>query len=464
MDDELVEEKKTKKQGKSIKNKDEKTEINKIPDVKEALNEYFKLKLKYETKINENKKKIINNVTLSNREKRSEYLKLKPKCINCQRPGGTKFNITYFEETDIEDAHRQYSATCGIIADPCNLDIKIKIGKVELMPDLLNIIQKEISDTKKEIIDNKNKLLFGFLTSESVLEKFEDLKDSVNHFSSLYEAYLSNYDNVVDNDKKKLELNEAITDSYIQIEQIKDCIKKMNETNNSQYARDAANIYVNILQPLHNKIRSLNYNETMVWYNENLNTCNLIQTKYSISNLLFSSFQDKVVSYDVGLKAQTKKKPMFVIESSESEKQVIPEIPLDNEPVYVNNGLEWKNPKYQSLWIKMPIKLKNVLMTNREWMKEFMLNYLNTKDTQNGYTFTTPPDLKIPPNILPNGEVDFGIKIYNDEYNKLPESLKQKYMTFYSVKDGVKDYNMLIKSMNDLVAKEVGFNKGFFLN
>jgi hypothetical protein len=33
---------------------------------------------------------------------------------------------------------------------------------------------------------------------------------------------------------------------------------------------------------------------------------------------------------------------------------------------------------------------------------------------------------------------------------------------FYSVKNGVKDYNMLKNSMNDLVAKEVGFNKGFF--
>ena len=447
---------------------DEKKQTTNIPDVKEALNEYFKLKRKYETKINENKKKIINNLTLSNREKRSEYLKLKPKCINCQRPGGSKFNITYFEETDLADSHRQYSAVCGIISDPCNLDIKIKIGKVELMPVLLNVIQKEITDTKNEIIDNKNKLLFGFLTAENVLDKFEDLKDSVNHFSSLYDAYLSSYDNVVDNDKKKNELNEAITNSYIQIEQIKDCIKKMNETNNVQYAQDAANIYVNILEPLYNKIRSLKYNETMVWHNDNLNTCNLIQTKYSISNLSFSSFQDKVVSYDVGLKAQTKKKPMFVIESSESsesEKQIIPqeptEIPID-EPIYVNGGIEWKNPKYQNLWNKMPIKLKNVLMTNREWMKEFMLNYLNTKNKVNGYPFTTPPDLKIPPSILPNREVDFGIKIYNDEYNKLPASLKQTYMTFYSVKNGVKDYNLLKNSMNNLVAKEVGFNKGFF--
>jgi hypothetical protein len=95
-------------------------------------------------------------------------------------------------------------------------------------------------------------------------------------------------------------------------------------------------------------------------------------------------------------------------------------------------------------------------------MKEFLFNYLNTKDKSSGYPFTSPKDLKIPPQELSAGQYDFGIKNYNDEYNKLPASLKQTYMTFYSVKNGVKDYNMLKNSMNDLVAKEVGFNNGFF--
>ena len=75
-----------------------------IHDVKETLNEYFKLKLQYETQIMANKKKIMNNSTLSNREKRREFLKLKPKCINCKRPGGTIFKTTFFAETDNDEA------------------------------------------------------------------------------------------------------------------------------------------------------------------------------------------------------------------------------------------------------------------------------------------------------------------------------------------------------------------------
>ena len=132
-----------------------------LPNVKDALNEYFILKLKYEKEIMKNKKTIIQNNKLSKREKRSEYLKLKPKCINCGRPGGTKFENVYVPYDDKIDSHRQYSATCGIIADPCNLRIKIEVGRVDLLPTLLDEMQEWIKNSKNDIIDNKNKLLFN---------------------------------------------------------------------------------------------------------------------------------------------------------------------------------------------------------------------------------------------------------------------------------------------------------------
>lgn len=437
--------------------------------IKEALNEFFKLKRNYETKIMDNKKKIINNPTLSNREKRSEYLKLKPKCVNCQRPGGSKFKITFFSETDKDEAYRQYSVICGIVADPCNLDIKIHIGKTELLPNQLNAIEKEIKNYKNEVIDYKNKLLFGYLSTENVLEKFEELKDNINHYTSLYEVYFETYNIVVDNEKKERELEETITEYYIHIEEIKNCIKKMNETNNVQYARDAVNIYTTILDPLLNKIRSLKYNETMVWQDENLNTCNLIQTRYSISNLLYTSFRDKVISYNVGLQAQTKKNPLLIIEtdevSIEEEEKETPqkskEISYD-EPKYVDGGVKWNNLEYQQIWNKMPVKLKNILITNREWMKEFLFNCVSAKAKGEACKFTAPKELIIPPEVLPSGEYNFGVKIYSDVFNKLPKTLQETYLTFYSLKDGVKNYNMLIVSMNSLIEKEVEFKRGFF--
>ena len=128
-----------------------------LPSPKEALNEYFKMKMKYESQINANKKKIMNNPTLSKREKRSEFLKLKPKCINCKRPGGTKFQVVYFDEksSDDFDSYREYRAECGIVVDPCPLEVKIKIGKVDLLPDILSSMEKEIKTYKDKIINDK---------------------------------------------------------------------------------------------------------------------------------------------------------------------------------------------------------------------------------------------------------------------------------------------------------------------
>ena len=394
-------------------------------DAKEALNEYFKLKTKYETQIMVNKKKIMNNQTLSNREKRVEYLKLKPKCINCNRPGGTRFQTTFFDATDKEEAHRQHSAICGVIGFPCDLNIKIQIGSVELLPDILNSMEKDIRDTKNEIIDNKNKLLFGYLTAEQVLSEYDSLKDAINVFTSLYENYLERYNRLVDNDETNAEINESITSSYIQINSIKDCIKKMNETSNAQYARDAVHIYVNILEPLMKKIRTLKYNETSVWHDTDLNVCKLIQKAYSIQNLSYSSFQDKVVEYNVAFNAP---KP--------------------------TSEITWHLPEYAAIWNKLPPKLKNALSPYNEWAIDFVSACVNAKSKKQYCTFVPPRNLKLPPEKLADGKYDFGVQVYSDEFNKLPKSLQDNYLTLHSTKDG---YKLLIDAMNDLVEKGVGY-------
>ena len=450
------------------------TNIKILPDVKEALNEYYKLKLKYETIIMANKKKIINNPTLSKREKRSEFLKLKPKCINCQRPGGTIFKTTYHDGNENEDSYREHSATCGIIADPCNLKIKIQMGKVELLSELLNEMEKEIKTLKNQVIDDKNKLLFGYLSTDDAIHHFNMSKEEISLYSSLYERYLETYNNIVDNEEKKVELNDSITNLYIQIDEVKNCIIKMNETDNYQYAHDAANIFITRLSPLLDIIRKFKYNECYVVHNEDTNTCNLIQRKYSIENMCLSLFQNKVMSFDTGYEGQPKKKKELVIEESSSESSESEQanytytnsdqvkIPVD-KPIYGKgpDGVQWKKPEYIKLWDILPKELKNVLIPNPEWMKEFMFNCVNKRANRQTCKFVEPKDLKLPPEKLENGQYDIGVKIYSDVFNKLDESLQNTYLTLYSTEDGVKNYDMLVNALNNLVAKEVKFDRSF---
>lgn len=435
--------------------------VSDISDIKEALNEYFKLKLKYEDKIMINKQKIMNNTTLSNREKRIEYLKLKPKCVNCGRPGGTKFQNIYFPSNDTEDAHRQYSATCGAIAEPCNLQIKINVGNVELLPNLLDEMQSRIKSFKNEVINDKNKLLFGYLSTEDVLTKFDGLKEQITSYTLLYEQYLEKYNELVDNDKKKYELNKSITESFYKIDEIKECIQKMNETNNAQYANDAVSIYTTTLQPLLNSIRILKYNENMVWHNPDTDTCDLIQNKYSIQNMSYASYTDKIISNEQGYQVKTDKKDK---KDKKGKILIIDENPSDEEIelTYGRDDITWPDPAYANLWKEMPSKLKDALRTNQEWMKDFMANCIIARKLKKPCTITAPKDLIVPPKALQNGEYNFGVKIYNDAFNKLPKQGQQIYLTLNSPNnDGSINWKGLIDAMNDLVSKELGFN-GYF--
>jgi len=441
-----------------------------VYDVKETLNEYFKLKQKYEAEIGANKKKIINNTTLSNREKRHEFMKLKPKCINCKRPGGTIFKILFNNDDSIVDSYREYNAQCGIISNPCNLKIKIRCGRTDFISDILKNMEYDIKELKNKIIDDKNKLLFGFLTTESALENFEYSKEEISTYSSLYETYLAEYNNIVDNEDKKRELEEAITNSYIQINQIKDCIKKSDETGNKKFISDAIEIYDTTLVPTLSTIRNLKYNETFVWHNADTNSCNLIQNKYSISNLLFSSFQSSVISFDFGYET---KNSQMLIESRETEEEIqeptlqpkpFGEIPQD-EPIYGKgkDGISWNIPEYNNLWDWLPIKFKTAIRPDNEWMKEFMFKCVNARKKGKPCEVVAPKNLIVPPNKLENGQYDFGVQIYSDLFNtKLEPSLQNTYLKLFIVRNGVNDYTILKDAMNRLVAKETGFDRGDF--
>lgn len=454
-----------------------------IPNVKEALNEYFRLKEQFENQNNVYKKRIINNQTLSKKEKRAEYLKLMPKCVNCKRPSrkGTIFSIVYHSADDKISEHRTFKVLCGNLADPCNLNIEFDVGNREHIDELMVSIRKEIKETKNKIIDDKNKLLFGLLTTETAVENFDDNKNYIGELTVIYERYLDLWNYEIDNTQKKSELDEELVKSYESINSIKDCIKKMNELNDTKYAVDAADIYHNVLEPILNKIRHLKYKETIVYNNDTNHTCNLIQRRYKIDDVLVTSYDDKIVSYDIGLKMDTgkKKKPGLIIESDseqeESDKLLInikgpkpvDDIPMDNPIIgQGKDGISWKIPEYQKLWDKLPSKLKSEFKLNIEWMKDFMYKCVNERSKKygQGCHLTTPPNIIIPPKKMENGQYDFGVSIYNKAFNSQPQSLQNTYLTLYKEDPNTKqrDYKMLEEALNNLVEKEVDFGRGFF--
>lgn len=267
----------------------------------EALNQFYQLKSKFEESINSYKKKIINNPLLSNREKRQEFIKFKPKCINCKRPStkGTIFTINYIpynKDTDVE-SYRKMKAQCGDIVNPCNLNIELNIGHCDSLESILNETQESLKINKNEIINLKNKLLFGVIDDNTIINDMDFYKDNINELSELYGEYFDKLLGIIDNPSKNKELEESLILYYEYLNQIKDTMKLFYNTNDNRYSREVASIYMYQLNPLLIKIRHLKYNENSLIIENN---CRLLQNKYNILDLLIEDSDNKVISNKIG--------------------------------------------------------------------------------------------------------------------------------------------------------------------
>lgn len=433
----------------------------------DGINDFYKLKRDYESAIDKEVKKL--DKGLSIHEKRREFKKLKPKCIDCNRPVGTLFTIKYDKEQD----GRILSAVCGDRVDPCNLNINIFTGYTETYPEIIKSLENDIKTIKNQIIVDKNKLLFGFINTEQALENFDSytvlIGEKTERLTSVLELYLNELDN--------REVNETIKtlqgEIYMTIGYIKDAIVSYDKTNNTQFIQDSVNIYVNQLTPKLNQLMNLKYNYNNVELENGV--FKLVQKKNSIEQLELT-YKDSVVNiFDyktIGYKQKTSKtktakvkqgqssktktvkvKPGLIIEDSDAEEDAGEEEVKEYESVKPpqfnideNGFVTWTNPDYQLLWDRLSQQLQTVLADDPVWMELSMDQYIKSKKAGQPMVFVAPPNLIIPPNDLGNDTFDLGNELYNDFYNNPKNSV---YKTFAP--------GMLRDEMNRVISKELAF-------
>jgi hypothetical protein len=450
--------------------------------VENNINEYYRLKSKYDNENDKNKKKLLNNKFLSIKEKKAEFKQLKPKCVNCGKPGGTTFASAVSKDS-MGAKFRELRAFCKA-AEPCGLNINIAVGNFENINDILQMIDKEIYEAKNEIITDKNKLLFGLITTEKVLENFDLQKASIKDYTDLLEKYLQIYIKITDDPEGKEKLNEELEKSYLLIQQLKIAIQNFNQTNGINFIRAVGNIYHNELTPVLKEILRLKYKENTVVFNESDNTYHLIQRAYSIKDLEMNSDKYETVIFDTSIQGDksrmknlTRQQPSSYFETSSSDNQSSPfdssfldqssslETDIIGAPKFneENGNVAWSNKNYKTLWNNMGSELKTALLTDKEWMQEFMDNCVKLRLQNKPCIFINPSNLIMPPQLIEDGMYDFGNPVYNDIFNKLDESYKQTLLTLFSVtEDGSKNYSILENSLADIVKKELKFNGGNF--
>ena len=325
---------------------------------------------------------------LSIKEKKAEFKQLKPKCVNCGKPGGTTFASIISKETD-GGKFRELRAFCKAV-EPCGLSINIAVGNFENIRSVLKTIDDEIYTAKNEIINDKNKLLFGLTTTEKVLENFDLQKESIRDYTSLLENYLQIYIKITDDPERNEKLEVELEKSYLHIQSIKEALRRFNETNGIEFVKSAVEIYQNQLRPILNEVLKLKYRENTVVFDENNNSYHLVQRNYSMKDLEINNDKFETVVFETSVQGdrtratsvqgdrtratsvQGDKTSVIRATKDTSDSSDTPDIigkPTINEET---GTVTWSNKNYQSLWSKMKNELKTALLSDREWMQEFM--------------------------------------------------------------------------------------------
>ena len=280
----------------------------------DALFIFYKLKNQYEYAIEEEKKKIIKLTGLNWREKRREYKRYKPKCINCKRAVGTVFSVkrnvsessessesdqNYNNEKEEHNDSRIFRAYCGDTMNPCPLNIEIASNLFNIK-EYLNEEEENLSKDKSSVIKYKNDLLFGYLSENEVVDKFEELKEKIKSETSNYEFLLSQYNEIVDNKEKNKNINNKTKEIYELISKMRNTIDKYKISDNTNYLTDAVTLYVNEILPKIKQNNKLKYNVEYVDFNEYDNTFNLVQIPYTTQEME-ANLDNKVIHLATGL-------------------------------------------------------------------------------------------------------------------------------------------------------------------
>ena len=220
-------------------------------DVKQAVNEYYALKNRYD----ERKKDVIKKIMDAKGSRKDKILKARNavfNCINCGKDGGTVFTK--------EDNHLK--ATCGNVQNPCNLDIEI-LASLSLSDEEILQTQREMDTAKQKIVEIKMNMLFGYTKEEKSIKEFEE-NIKIIETNNKNQADLKNnlkevsfYD--MQNDAKKTTIvSKKMKDVYSELAEIRRILKEYAIDGNKNLLKDVAQKQKTIKEIL-NVVRSIKY-------------------------------------------------------------------------------------------------------------------------------------------------------------------------------------------------------------
>jgi len=257
---------------KTIQNIQEMGKIYKSEPILSAIDNYYKLKSKYE-------------------------MTKKNKCIFCGNEGSTIF------KTLCINGNKTLIAECKS-SQTCSTKIKILTGKIENFRDKISLLKQQIEKLKLKIILYKNDILFGYVNPEKT-DKFQKIMNEFDFYTLELKVFMDLYSDIIENQRDYDNLKKLESDLYIQILNIKRDIINYNNEKHTEDLDDAVNIFVEILSNIDSeerglleKIMLLKYVNPSVEYDEKEKTLYLIQIprQYDIYSNEFSTLPIEVIT------------------------------------------------------------------------------------------------------------------------------------------------------------------------
>lgn len=306
--------------GNENENNDNKLNVN------DSLLEYYTLKNAYERKYYD---KYISPIVLSNSsklKKRQKFQELnKPECINCKQPFGTIFERKYYEKYEDKPEVIVFTARCGNVLNPCDLNIEIHKSVRESYDKLISDYTEILNDYQMKIIKLKNKILFlgkNKMNEQQYIDEFESYKSQILYYSEKIGEYTEENILINDNPEDNLKLNNLIASlNQQEIIQFKTYIKKYMETDDDNLLSSAMNMYIKEIIPKLKEIRDLKY-KTMYIHNDGEGKHILMQSKYSYEGMNFyDEYVDEVVNFIKGSKVEDIKKSKIEIKGKTKKEE-----------------------------------------------------------------------------------------------------------------------------------------------
>ena len=217
-------------------------------DFVKAMNDYYKLKDKYENNLHKLRKRAYKNAPTKKMAK-SAVKQVKAPCIKCKRPTGTIFTVS----TDKLIAH------CGDETTPCNLNINIYKGDFAIIDNAIVGFKEDLDTNIHRILSMKMQNIFDYKGEEYTKAMYNEYMKEYNLINKVYNDLIDKHNLLFNNKETIQNMKDLNKDIFSILDTNKELFEEYQKTNNREVIKTIVRNNINEVDVLARNLRNLKH-------------------------------------------------------------------------------------------------------------------------------------------------------------------------------------------------------------